>query len=362
MKDSQLFPIGSLVVLIVILILVLVLPVKIPYNIDTKGYILPAKEWYLERTRDGSLLSTLKDNATEKVNSFRITEFQRGDIAGFELNHLLEQRGDFIFRGDTIGSLYSNDELRREAELSGLLAEYKAELEFYLAGSKQEEVEAALAKVQLAQERLRTDQLTYDRNLPLIEDSLIAPSEIELLEQRLKTHKSEVEIAQANYRALITGAKPEQIEWSIARINNIERQLEVLSSRMDAFTIKAPFDGVLHPKRVTNEQHYPVIGLADTSFYIVKMPVDITEKDYIFPGATVTASIPGFSDKPIGEVIRIEPGVNRVDGRQVFFVSAKFHAGEFNLMPGLLADMQIECEKVTPREFLYRSVKLIFAQ
>ena len=361
MREDQKFPIITLIVLGLILILVLVIPVKVPYGIQTKGYMLPEREWYLERTRDGSLLSTMKNHRLDKVDAFHITEFQRGDVAGFRLM-FKDRNPDFIHSGDTIGLLFSNEELRRLHLLEGQLKEYEAELSYYLSGSKPEEVEEALSRINLARQELEADELTLKRSQPLIDDSLIAPHEYDMIFQRVEARKRTLEIAEANYRKLTSGAKPEQIEWTRAKISTTENQIQVLNKRLEQFTITAPFSGAVHPHRVTNVNHMPILSVADTSVLVVTMPVDVIEREFITIGAEVTARIPGIPEKPKGQVVHVEPGVHRLDGRQVFFVRAVFPSTEHHLMPGLLADVTIHSESVTPREYLFRSARLMFNQ
>ncbi len=61
-------------------------PYQVGYNIETKGLVLPAHEWSLIRSIEGNLISSYKDNIKGSVNSFGVTEFQRGDVVEFKLH------------------------------------------------------------------------------------------------------------------------------------------------------------------------------------------------------------------------------------------------------------------------------------
>ena len=55
------------------------LPIELPYSVEAPGRIMPLKEWVLVRGRDGAVIATLYDHVQGSIESYAVTDIDRGD-------------------------------------------------------------------------------------------------------------------------------------------------------------------------------------------------------------------------------------------------------------------------------------------
>jgi hypothetical protein len=161
----------------------------------------------LSRAGDGNFISSFKDNLKGVTTSFDVTEFSRGDVVGFELNPNFEE-ANYVFQGDTIGYINSNEEQRRLIELEGALDVLNSELLFFTTGQKPEDIQVTDERLKRAKQDLETEKILFSRNQKLFEDSVITQLEMDILLNMLKLKEYEVHIMTAEYNSAITGEKP----------------------------------------------------------------------------------------------------------------------------------------------------------
>ena len=113
-----------LALLVVVFISAIAVYIEIPYNINTRGIVMPIAEWRLERLPDGSILNTERNNQTNRISYYSVLEFQRGDHAEIILNESIFS-GNSVNKGDTIGYIRSFEEERRLLTLQNGLEEQK---------------------------------------------------------------------------------------------------------------------------------------------------------------------------------------------------------------------------------------------
>jgi len=315
------------------------LPVRIPYIIRTKGLVLPKSEWSVVRNLNGTFVTTFKDNISGSISSNSVTEFITSTDARFILNPTIQQK-EFVNEGDTIGQIISNDEEIKIQTLEDELNVQRATLRYYSTGEKNASVDEASNRVVLAKQELVAQKQIFDRFQSLINDTLITRFEFENAYNQLKIKELNVSIAEAFYKSVTTGDKPEQSELIISKIKSIENQIRLMKVRQNKFTVIAPVPGILVKKMRLIEDVSFMLEIADTTGFVAQLPIDYYEREFLKTGLERT--------------FNIDNTVQIVSGKQAIYVSSLFENINKSLVTGIVLDAKIYCEPMTPAEYVKR--------
>lgn len=344
---------------LIIPVALLLIPFDIPYNIQTAGMVMPIREWTLSKTQAGNLVTSLKDNSTGKLSSYSVSTFQRGNEASFDLNPLV-YRLPYLNKGDTIATMYSNKDEERLVALNGDLEVQNSELRLHSAGQKVSDLQTVENKIALAKQELATQRGITARTEALYKDSLVSRQQYELAMNHLRVRELEVKTAEAMYSSARTGDKPEELALVQARINSIRQQIDQIKRGMLDQTLLSPIAGaVVHKKQqMFNDSENLLLTIADTAAYVVLLPVEYIEKDYVEIGRPVEVAIKGTTRRSVGKIIGIDNTVQIVDGRQAFFVTAIFEEKNLPLVPGMILKTIVIGEPVPLSQHLARAFNL----
>lgn len=333
-----------------LLILLLFLPIPLPYSLEVQGRVLPAQEWLLVRDTGGRVTSTLYDYRVALTEEYAVAQFERQDAMRFRFSEPV-RRARTVALGDTIGTVYSSQTSRLLAQAEGQLEAERATLRLFATGEKASVVAEARNRIARAQAQVESQQKTVERLRTLVDRNAAAQEDLDIAEGELAVFEAEVGIAQAALETAQTGAKQEQIDLVQARIQTLESEIAALQSRMGDFQLIAPFSGtILHPAARDT-----LLALADTSAFMVVMPVMKEARAFITPGQAV--HIEGLSGNTgvEGRLVRIENHVEQVDGRDVVFAHALVEfVPDRAFLPGMLTRCRIRTGTVTPLEYLRR--------
>jgi hypothetical protein len=346
--NSKSIWITTAVTVLIVSLLVASIYIKVPYTIASRALFMPASEFNLVRTADGNLISSFKDNVRGVVKSYGVTEFQRGDVVQFLLNPKISNQ-KYVKAGDTIGWIVSNEEQRNLIQLKGELNIMKAELEFFTTGQKPEDIQTAKEQLELSKEQLDIQKKLLKRSASLFKDSVIPQQEYEIELNKLKVKEIEVGIAEDRYLSITTGEKKEQERLVSARISNLESQIKQVSDRLAYFTFTTPMSGMILLQR-ENAIGENVIAIGDTSRWVGVIPVQLKERDFI--KLTDTISYKELK----GNIVGIDNSVKVIDRKQSFYVTGVWPFKD-NIMPGTLAEVDINCPKVSIKDYFLRLFK-----
>lgn len=323
--------------------------VRVTYSVTGKGKFMPENEYTLIRTVEGNLISSIKNNRHNTTSDFDVTEFQRGDVVGFKLNEEIVNNR-YVTKGDTLGFISSNEEQRNLIQLKGELEVLRAQLEFHTTGQKPEDVLVAAEQRDLANQQLETQRKLMERTRNLIRDGVISDQEFEIEENVLKVRELEAKIAEANYLSVSTGEKPEQEKLVRAQIEALIWQIDQIESRLEYFTITAPFSGRVNFPRLTLVEG-EILTISDTSKVVGIIPVLLSEIHHVNKGGEAWYS--GYE----GKVVAVEEEVNLIDFKQAFFVTAVW---PFNphMKSGSIQQIELKCDKISVFELMVRRFKM----
>lgn len=357
MKRNRLFAVGTALILVMA---VKMSPSDLSYTIYTSSLVMPLSEWTLSRAQNGNLISSLKDNRTNNLRAFSASVFQRGYQANFQLNPAVYHRAR-LSKGDTVATMYSNQDEERLIQLQGELRVQQAELQASNSGQKAADVAGMANQIALARQELATQRTLTQRTEALYADSLVSVQEYQTDVSKLRVRELNLKMAEANYQSAITGGKPEQLQVGRSRINLLQQQIGQIKSGLKDLTLVAPVSGTILLRTTSaNPTEEVLLSVADNSAYVVLLPVSYLEREYVQLNQTVEIAITGTTQTTSGRIVGIDNTVQLVDGRQAFFVTALVEEKHVPLVPGMLARTTIVCQPIPLEEHLKRSAKLLF--
>ena len=333
--------------------------VEIPYNIRTKGIMMPVREWRIERLSDGTILNSQYNNLTNRITYYSVLEFQRGDHAEFLVNEKVFS-GNRINPGDTIGYIRSYEEERRLLGLQTALAEQEGLLKISLSGEKQEEINAARERLVLAEQEYETQKKLMARMEALWENGVIAEEAWELARNEYLIKRQNINIARSVLEMISTGVKPEERELIQTNINSYKRQIEQTENRIAAFNILAPISGTIIREQRTGSDGEPIIRVACMDSMIVTLPVEFYQLPYIDNGSVVNVRINSRRTVYSARIINIDNTIHYLDRRQNIFVTAVVENNPERFMPNMLVQAEIVGGRISMRDYLNRMFKVIF--
>jgi hypothetical protein len=334
--------------------------IKIPYNINTKGVVVPVKEWSLTRLPDGTIVNTEKDNLTNRITYYSVMEFQRGDHAEFIVNEKVFS-GSHVSKGDTIGYIRSYEEEKRLLELTGGLEEQIGVLQVYLTGEKQEEVDVAMERVILAEQEYEIQKKFLERAQILYETGVIAAEEWELQLNEYQVKRQNMNIARSVGEALASGSKQEEIDLVRNNIRFYERQIEQAEKRIDAFNIVAPFSGTIAREQMQEQIDIEsLMRVVNMEVMLVRLPVELYQLDYIENGDQINLQLNSARQTYQAKVIEVDNTVQFIDQRQNVFITALVDENSDRFIPNMLVEAEIECGELSSWNFMKRMFKIVF--
>jgi len=330
------------------------------YSITAQGIIYPYQEWKLAKTSDGNLINSLKNNFNNTITNYTVTEFQRGDMAEFSIKNEIFHKA-YIEKDDTIGHISSNREVRRILELEGELNSQQMLLTFYASGEKPEEVQVAYDKMILARQQYETQDKINQRNKILFDRGHIPEEEYEISENNFIISYQNYLIARSQHEALLSGAKSEQLDYIKANISSLEQNIAHLKGLIDAFTITSPISGKIIRKQGMNSEFDAILRVADTTRFVVVIPVELYNIPYIEPGQMIGIISPVNGEHIPASVVNFDSNVQTLDQRQHIFLSALINAQDASgLFPDMRVDVRIPSGPINLNDYFRRFMNEIY--
>ncbi len=335
---------------------------RITYHISSQAIIYPKSEWMLEKSGEGNLISTLKDYQFNSISDYSVSEFQRGDHAGFELSPEIYHH-QIVNKGDTIGRLISQYQTSNLASLQDELMVQKKLLEVYQSGEKPELIDIANEKRILALQDFETQQRITNRNKLLHSESYISDEAFELSQNELNIKRQNLLIAESEYESMKTGAKKEEVEYVKANIESIENRILQIENLFDKYVLTSPIDGkIIRQQASATLETQTVIKIADTNRFVLIIPVDTYNVQYITTGQQIFFSGSWGSQTYSARVTSFDNSAQRINGREKVFVTALTDSlpEDHSLFPNMLTDVEIPSQPLSIIGYISRLTNEIY--
>ncbi|MDH7515458.1 MAG: hypothetical protein QHI48_06275 [Bacteroidota bacterium] len=339
----------------VFFLLILVLPLSVPQRVHVPGIVLPAREWHAVRPVGGPLEVILYDHVAGSTESILIHQFERQDAIRVELSrHVTE--GGWVQAGDTLVTVHSADLALLQAEMEGSLDAASAALDVQRTGEKASLVEEARGNLARARAEYEGLERTRARARLMFERGLIAQQELDEADRSADAARAALTAAEAHFRAVSTGAKEEQIQYSKSQIAALQRRREALERKRSFFSLRAPFPGRIY-KTVFSDT---IVRLGDPSRFVAVMSVPLEKAGAVAVGDSVSTTVAMQDLVLSGRVVLKSDIVQTRTGRQYVTVAAVLDTEGTDIPPGIRADCEISHGRVSLRRWLFDRIAGIF--
>lgn len=341
----------ALILVAVLIILVSLFSISSQLILPAPGKVLPSKEWVVFRDNGDQIVSRLTDHKRGVIVSQVTFPVVRGDNLHFYLAELTSSTG-MVYSGDTLAHLSSPDFQLWKQDLLNQQQDLAAQLKLAQAGDKPELFKQAENELKLADEEENFQSRQLTRQKELFSKNMISSQEFELTESAWRLAKAKRDVQQAALDVYRTGEKPELINQIKTQIEGVNRQLTLLPTREQAFTIVTPIDGRLFP---TSASADTLVWVGSDPDWIIKVPIDYRYKSMVLPGQEVLIKTVTGDELGEGRVISVGQQAVLLAGRQVIEAIVKVE-GEINLAPGLYLETGIKTGTATLWDQLFFSL------
>jgi HlyD family secretion protein len=168
------------------------------------------------------------------------------------LTGLYVEQGDRVSQGQLIAKMDDSNIVPQVRQAEASLANAEANLEKLRNGSRQEDIEAAIARVDAARERMELSKSKLERNRSLVEQGVINRDRFDEIETDYKASLASLQEQQRQLELLRNGSRYEDIAIAEAQVEQARASLAQCESATGRYLITAPFAGIITQK-FTNE-------------------------------------------------------------------------------------------------------------
>jgi hypothetical protein len=300
------------------------------------------------------MLVTLRDNLHNRVSGYRAYQVERGDVLSFQLEPDLSPDGS-ISAGDTVGFIRSNILNREMALLKGSLGVARSTLQVDQTGEKQSLIDAARSQLSLSLEQVQLQKKILERQKNLYDRNLISQEEYEITLGTYHIYELQAAAAEAQLKALQTGAKPEQVHLSQAEINSLSGEINVLEQHLQQYVLISPIKGQIF----TPFSAETLMFVADTS-RVIYMPVNILDMPEVEVDQKVKVKMEIGGASMEGKILKLDKNVQRLVDKQVFFAICMLPGDTTEIPVNQIVSCRIEAGHKTPLNYLGKITEGIF--
>jgi HlyD family secretion protein len=234
------------------------------------------------------------------------------------------EMGDKIRKGQELVRLEDDDYKARVAQQQGLLDNAKAALAELEAGTRVEEIGAALAKLNQAKAELINAEVTLKRLKGLESTGAVSPQQIDDADAAVRTKDAAVETFRQQYEMAKAGPRKETIDAQRATVRQIEGTLAMAKIDLSETVIRSPVDATVLSRNVEVGEFVTtgfvgdrsakgfVVSIADLND--LRVDLDISQNDFakVFPKQPCSIVTDAYPDRKYpGVVDLISPEANR---------------------------------------------------
>lgn len=232
---------------------------------------------------------------------------------GFEVSGRLSavhaKAGDWVTAGAPLATL---DDTLARLSLGVRAAEVKAAEASYAllqAGVRKEDVDALAAQLKAAKENEALLKKNLQRQQDLVAKDAAPATSVDTLSAELSRARAERKVLEEKLSALKKGARPEELEAALARVEAAQSALALEEERLRRYHLKAASSGkvvevYVEPGELVSVG-MPVLTVADTHHPYVDIFVPQGDTDGIFLGMKATVWVDAQKEPLFGKVENI---------------------------------------------------------
>ena len=231
------------------------------------------------------------------------------------LKTLHAKRGDRLAVGDTVADLQTDviqiEIAAAKAELR-LVEHQLAELQ---AGSRDEDIAEAEARMEAAGAIARRSASQLSRMSKLVQSKAASVEELDVATAEADSSRQLLQAATIAHARLVSGPRVEQVAQAQARVDLQREQVRLLEDRLNKHTLIAPFDGYVTAEYTEAGAWItagdPVVDLIELDTVRVEVAVPAAQVVFLRPGPTIHVE---FDARPgellLGQLERIVPAAD----------------------------------------------------
>ncbi|MEN9222209.1 MAG: efflux RND transporter periplasmic adaptor subunit [Thermostichus sp. BF3_bins_97] len=180
--------------------------------------------------------------------SGQVQPLRQVNVSPRESGRLLElfvDQGDEVVEGQLLARMDYGDLTSSLLQAQARIQELQARLAELQAGERPQVITAAQARVDAAQSQVNLAQTEWDRIQALVQEGVVARSELDQRLARLEQTQAELRSAQQELERLQLGSRPEAIQQTQAQIAQAQADLAQRQSRIADTEVRAPFAGIV---------------------------------------------------------------------------------------------------------------------
>jgi len=235
------------------------------------------------------------------------------------------EKGDKVKQGEVLVRLDDDDFKAQVEQARANLAAAQANLKKLEAGSRPQEIQAALANVDQAKADFQNDDLNLKRAQQLYEQKIDSRQQLDTAEDQYKVSKAKLDNAQQTYQLAKIGNRIEDINYARAQVEQNQAALDYSQTQLDATLIRSPIDGTVLERNVekgelVSNMNFGGTGGVKTSVVTLanlndlQVELDINENDFpkLRPHQKCNVTSDAYPDRVYqGDLVEVAPEADR---------------------------------------------------
>ena len=255
---------------------------------------------------------------TGEITARRSSEL--GLERGGELTQVLVEEGDRVSKGEPLAQLDTRNLKAQRKQLEARRARALAQLEQLQTGPRQENIEAAKARVRNLEKEIQRSRREF-----LYQEGAISQEQRDEFVTQEEALTARLDEARSQLQELLNGTRQEEIAAQQASVLELEASIEEIEVTLSKSVLKAPFNGIVAKRHIDEgtviQTGQPIIRLVENAIPEARigLPTRMTNNLAIGESQTVTIDSQQYS----ATVSSILPEVDPETRTQVVILELK---------------------------------------
>ena len=254
-----------------------------------------SEQWIVRQDRPGEIVTRHTLGRRKAIQEMRLYRFPDEDILTVNLLSNLTE-GTWVKANENVLDFKSLTDNANEKILEARVRKLTEQTNVLHNGELQARYEQALANVALAETNLATYVPLIKRRRGLVKTGVLSEDELQTYESEYYNRLQDVQVAKSAALYRKSQAAPGIIAMADAELEEAERELELVQSRLAAHLVKTPIEG-----RITRSSGDSAILLRvmNEEKLVARVVVPIVFKDKIHIGDKVLLNFSGHQNYPV---------------------------------------------------------------
>jgi len=248
----------------------------------------------------------------EPTSGYQVSRSYTGEIAarrsselglerGGELTQVLVEEGDRVSKGQPLARLDTRNLKAQRKQLEARKARALAQLQQLETGPRQEEINAARARVRNLEKELELKTSQRSRREFLYQEGAISQEQRDEFIAQEESLTAQLDEARSQLQELLNGTRKEEIAAQRATVQELEASIEDIEVTLNKSVLKAPFNGIISKRHVDEgtviQTGQPVVRLMENEAPEARigMPSRMANRLAVGDSETVTIDSQKFS-------------------------------------------------------------------